>query len=90
MLAAAASGSAAALRTGTDSPVSADSSTERFDAVHQHAVRRHPVALGEQDDVTAHDVASGDAYLLPVAHDERRGEERSRSAASAFSVLCSW
>ena len=45
-------------------------------AVQQRGVGRHPVALGEQDDVAAHDVAPGDAYLPAVADDERtrRGE----------------
>ena len=61
------------------------------DAVDQHAVGGDAIALGEQHDVAADDVAAGDALLVRRrGRPAHVGEERSRSAASAFSVLCSW
>ena len=60
-----------ALRTGTDSPVSSDSSTARSHAVEQHGVGGDAIALGEQQHVAAHHLAPGDAHRLAVADDER-------------------
>ena len=69
-------GRAAVLRTGMASPVSAASSTVRFDAVDQHAVGGNAIAFDEEYDVAPDDVAAGDPLLLPVANDQRarRGE----------------
>ena len=83
-------GATGALRTGTDSPVSADSSTERLTQSTSTRVGGHAIALGEQHDVAPHDVAAGDPLLRPSRTTSARGDDRSRSAASAFSVLCSW
>ena len=58
------------LRTGTDSPVKADSSTE-IRAVHQHRVGGHPIALGRQHHIPAHHIPARDAHLRPVAHHQR-------------------
>ena len=42
-------------------------------ALQQHRVGRNPVSLGEDDEVTPHDVAAGDPLALAVANDERTG-----------------
>jgi hypothetical protein len=44
--------------------------------VQQHGIGGNPVAFGQQRQVTAYDVPTGDADLDPVAHDEgtRRGQ----------------
>ncbi len=51
---------AASLSTGTDSPVSDDSSTERLAATTQPAVGGHPVAGLEQHDVAGDELVGGD------------------------------
>ena len=66
-------GSIDTFRTGTDSPVNADSSTEKFAHSREHRVGGNPVTLGEQGHVASHHVAAGDAYLRPVPNDERPG-----------------
>ena len=48
------------LSTGTDSPVSADSSMRRAKRLGQPAVGRHPRAGLEQHDVAGHQLAGGD------------------------------
>ncbi len=39
-------------------------------ALHEHRIGRHAVAFRKHDYVTAHDIASGDTFALPVAHHE--------------------
>ena len=55
----------------TDSPVSSDSSTARLDRLEHDGVGRDAVALGEHDEVAAHDLAARDAPPPAVADDER-------------------
>ena len=60
-------------RPGTDSPVSSDSSTERFDS-HRSAPSAATRSPSEHDQqVAAHDLAPGDARLLPSRITRRAG-----------------
>ena len=56
-----------ALSTGTDSPVSADSSTSRRRRLHQAGVGGHDVALGQHQQVADDDLGGGDLALGAVA-----------------------
>ncbi len=69
------------LPTGTDSPVSSDSSTARFVARQTTRVRGNAVALGKHEEIADDDVAPGDAPLLAVADHER---PRARQVAQRF------
>ena len=72
---------AAIFATGTDSPVSNDSSTARFVVAADHRVRGDAVALGKHEEIADDDVASGDAHLLAFADHER---PRARQVAQRF------
>ena len=73
-----------------DSPVSSDSSTCRSCADRQDRIGRHPVALGEEDDVAAHDLAAGDALAITVADDQGARAGQVAQASSTRSVRVSW
>jgi hypothetical protein len=49
--------------------------------MQKDGVGRHPVALGQNDEVTSHDVPTGDPPALAVANDERAG---AREVAQRF------
>ena len=52
------------LRTGTDSPGQQRFVGLQIVASTQHRVGRHAIALGEHDEVAAHDLAAGDSAPL--------------------------
>ena len=81
---------AAALRTGTLSPVSNDSSTVQFTASSRTAsagTRSPSDSISTSSRTTSRPAIRS---WRPARTTSARGDERSRSAASAFSVLCSW
>jgi hypothetical protein len=81
---------AARLRIGTDSPVSNDSSTSRFDEEIRatSAGTRSPSCTTTRSPRTSSRAAM--RTRAPLRITSARGLERSRSASSARSVLCSW
>ena len=83
-------GRAAVLRTGMASPVSAASSTVRFEQSIStpSAGTRSPSTRSTTSPRTTSRPAI--RCWCPSRMTSARGEERSRSAVSAFSVLCSW
>ena len=61
------------MRTGTDSPVSSDSSTSRSSAFEERCVRRNAIAFGKNDHVAARHFPARYPLALAVADDERAG-----------------
>ena len=73
------------LSTGTDSPVSADSSTDRR-RPHEAAVGRDPVARLEQHDVARHQLVGRHDLRDRPGADPHLGDQLPLSAAMAGSA----
>ncbi len=74
------SGVAGALSTGSDSPVRMDSSALNALPLAQQAVRRNPIALAQQHDVTSDTSRPAMRCSTPSRMTSARGLDRSRSA----------
>ena len=60
----------AVFRTETDSPVRSDFVDREVDAGQYRRIRRYAVPFVQDDDIAANDLASRNAFLLPVPDDK--------------------